>query len=101
MDLLTTLARRILLPPLVVFSFAAVSQLYQGKSLNIYPYLEPLLFLSCALLAVWVPLPFIRKVSSRVAEPWQSPARIFLGVLLAGLSFGVFIYIVISYGLFE
>lgn len=101
MKLLIPIARKILLPPFVVFSITLIYQLYKGESVDIQKNIETLIFLSGGVLAVWAPLPLAQHFSCKFSQKWQSLMRLFFGVAFASITFGSYIFLVINFELFN
>lgn len=91
MHLLLALARKILLPPLVVMTLVAAYRLSQGHPVELLDSLEGLGYLTIFILALWAPLPLIQRVSARVPVRWQSPVRLVLGIVAASITCGLLI----------
>ena len=99
MDLLTALARRILLPPLVILTLTAAWQFFQGNSIDLVSNAKGIGLLTGFVLAIWVPLPLVRHISNKAPERWQSLVRIMLGITFASIPFGFLAYLVLRFDL--
>ncbi len=91
MNMIAALARKILLLPLVILAASAAYRFSKGQPVNLLDSLEGLGYLTAFVLALWAPLPLVRRIADRFPLQWQSPVRLLLGVFSASIACGLLI----------
>jgi hypothetical protein len=98
MNLLLVLARKILLPACIVLGATAIYSSTQGQAVDYSNITETIGYLSLFVVATWVPLPLVQRISNKMKPPWQTPIRLITAIIFVAIVWIVLLFILSKFG---